>query len=95
MNDKAAQKEFGGKQLANYDIFKNMNAGQIAYIMKNGSEGQKKSLASNFGGENSDFKAYMKDLHLKATDPNIPDAKAMEEFKKTKENVLAVYNNKP
>lgn len=95
MNDRTAQKELGGGQLSNYDVFKNMNAGQITYIMKNGSEGQKKSLASNFGGGNSDFKAYTKDLYLKATDPNLPDAKALEEFKKIKENVLAIHNNKP
>jgi len=95
MNDKTAQKELGGKQLGNYDIFKNMNAGQVTYIMQHGSVAQKQSLASNFGGGNSDFKAHMKDLYLKASDPTMPDPKAKEEYKKSKENVLAIIKNKP
>jgi hypothetical protein len=94
MNDKTALKELGSKQLGNYKIFKNMNPGQVTYIMKNGSEKQKKELI-NYSGKNSDFKAYVKDLHLKATNPNNPDIKAQEELKKIKPLILAIKNNTP
>jgi hypothetical protein len=94
MSNKVAQKELDEKILANYDIFKEMNVKQIEYIMQNGSESQKKSLSNNFGGGNSDFKAHMRDLQIKATDPNNPDPEAQKEFEKSRENVIAIIKNK-
>jgi hypothetical protein len=94
MSNRVAQKELDEKVLANYDIFKEMNVEQIDYIMKHGSESQKKSLSSNFGGGNSDFKAHMKDLNIRANDPNNPDPESKKEFEKSRENVLAIINNK-
>ncbi|MDD4531493.1 MAG: hypothetical protein PHH21_02170 [Candidatus Pacebacteria bacterium] len=96
MNDKTAQKELGKSQLENYEVFKNMNPATIAGLMKIGSDAQKKTLISNYGGGNSDFKAYVRDLQLRATDSTDPKQKeARQEFNKVKENILAVLKNKP
>jgi hypothetical protein len=94
MNDKTAQKELGAKQLANYDVFKNMNPGQIDHIMKQGSASQKKTLLDSFGGGNSDFIAHLNDLEIRknfADDPK--QAESEKEFNKVSANVEAILNN--
>lgn len=95
MNDKTAQKELGEKQLANYEIFKNMNPATIAGLLKTGSDAQRKTIISNYGGGNSDFKAHTRDLQLRATDNSNPNRdRDLKEYKKLEENVLAVLDYK-
>ncbi|MFZ3054808.1 MAG: hypothetical protein WA091_02415 [Minisyncoccales bacterium] len=95
MNDKTAQKELGEKKLGNYEIFKNMNPSAITGILKIGSDAQRKTILSNYGGGNSDFKAHARDLQIKSTEPSNPNRERdLKEYRKLEENVLAVLDYK-